>query len=95
MWGIFIHIKTDSKDFINMPSRGWLRLGMARPGLAGQGRDSFNNLTDSELLLMSKETKRTTPGAIKRIKKNENLKVSDYRRSTPSNAQRSNGKSVQ
>jgi hypothetical protein len=89
MWGIFIHIKSDPKDL----GYGKTRQDAAGFGKAGQG-NSFNNLTDSELLSMSKETERITPGAIRKEKKNENLKVSDYRRSTPSNAQRSNGKSI-
>jgi hypothetical protein len=86
MWGIFIHVKSDPKDFVNVPWHGKARHGTAWHGQAGQSKDSFNNLTDSELLSMSRETNRTTPGAIKRRKKNENLKVSDYRRGTPSNA---------
>lgn len=99
IWGIFIHIQSDPKDFIDTPWRGeaWhgeARHGMARRGQAWQGKDSFNNLTDSELLSMTQEVNRTTPGAIRKEEKNENPKVSDYRRSTPSYAQRPIGESV-
>jgi hypothetical protein len=94
IWGIFIHIQSDPKDFIDTPWRGEARRSEARHGMARQGKDSFNNLTDSELLSMTQEVNRTTPGAIRKEEKNENPKVSDYRRSTPSYAQRPIGESV-
>ena len=74
--------------------QGMARRGEAWQGMARRGEDSFNNLTDSQLLSMSKETERTTPGAIERRKENEGTKVSDYERSTPHHAQRSDGKPI-